>query len=98
MKKNGSESFAKDVRSKQSNILWPDGLHNGISVDKLLWKGSPNATLVQRVGIGIFGIAFLLFAAFFAQLAYRDHSIFWLLFTLCWIYIGARVFRNAFRK
>lgn len=98
MKANDPESFAKELRSRQRNTIWPDALNNGVGVDKLLWKGSPNATLVQRIGIGVFWGAFLIAAASFAQLAYRDHSIFLMLFTLLWAYVRGRILRNAFRK
>lgn len=43
----------------QRNTLWPDTLRNGALVDAFLWKGSPNATPIQRIGIALFGLLFL---------------------------------------
>src|SRR5262249_23568121 len=98
MKQHGRKSFMNDVRSRQSNTIWPDTLHNGSSVDRLLWYGSSTATLVQRVGIGIFGIFFLAFTAFLVWMAHRDQSTLLFLFAIPWLYLGIRVSANAFRK
>ncbi len=43
----------EEVSRRQRNTLWPDAMVNSSSVDALLWKGSPKATKVQRVGIVI---------------------------------------------
>jgi hypothetical protein len=40
---NGAEqqrTLSDKLRSKQRNIVWPDTLINGRSVDAFLWKGS----------------------------------------------------------
>ena len=49
----------EEVERRQRNTLWPDAMVNSGSVDALLWKGSPKATKVQRVGIVIWGLFFL---------------------------------------
>jgi hypothetical protein len=43
-----ADHLIEDVRASQRNTLWPDAMVNGSSVDGLLWKGSPKATMVQR--------------------------------------------------
>jgi hypothetical protein len=49
---------------------------NSSSVDALLWKGSPKATKVQRVGIAIWGLTFLSLGAFFLfVLASEQHPL-----------------------
>lgn len=95
---NSREHFEEEVKVRQRNTIWPDTLRNGLSVDKLLWKGSATATPTQRVGTGIFGFAFLIAAVSFGGLAYRQRSEFLAFFTLPWIYVGSRIFLNAFRR
>ncbi len=54
------EELAKEVEYRQRNTTWPDIKINASSVDELLWKGSPRITKVQRVGLAILGMAFIL--------------------------------------
>jgi hypothetical protein len=49
----------KEVSRRQRNTLWPDAMVNSSSVDALLWKGSPKATKVQRVGIVVWGLTLM---------------------------------------
>ena len=56
------ERLIEEIKAKQRNTVWPDTLMNGRSVDEFLWKGSPDAPLVQRMGAWIFGLAFMLIA------------------------------------
>ena len=51
----------KEIDRKQGAAKWPETLEAGRSVDEFLWKGDPKATLVQRVGLIIFGVGFLFF-------------------------------------
>ena len=74
MKNQSSKQLLNDVRARQRNTVWPDTLRNGLSVDGLLWKGCHNATTVQRVGIAIFGLAFLTAGLTFAYTAYSQRS------------------------
>jgi hypothetical protein len=53
-----NEKWIDEIESRQRNIVFPDTVRNGRSVDELLWKGSPDAPLVQRIGIALFGLTF----------------------------------------
>lgn len=58
-----------EVACKQRNTVWPDTAMNGSRVDEFLWKGSPSATGVQRVGAAIFGLFFAISGAVFLSFA-----------------------------
>jgi hypothetical protein len=55
-----SEQLVEATKAKQRNVDWRDAHMNGRTVDEFLWKGSPDASLVQRIGACLFGIAFVL--------------------------------------
>lgn len=92
------QRFVEDFKAKQSNTLWPDTLKNSKGVDEFLWKGSPDAPLVQRIGAWIFGLTFILLGFAFVDIAYEKHSAFDLVFSSIWFLIGGKVFLNGFRK
>jgi hypothetical protein len=72
---------------------------NGVRVDALLWKGSPKATKVQRIGIAIWGLTFLALGTFFTfVLAPELHSPLLAIIGLLVLALGARVTFNAFRR
>jgi len=110
MKRHRRESFIDDIRSKQRNIVFPDTVRNGRSVDVFLWNGSPDPPLVQRIVAWMFGLFFLALAelSLFVMVlgahrgvAFGDRVV-WILATLpvgsvC-AYAGARVFRNGFPR
>ncbi|HEY4362002.1 MAG TPA: hypothetical protein VGN17_13580 [Bryobacteraceae bacterium] len=50
------DQYVADLKARQRNIVFPDTVRNGRAVDKLLWKGDPDAPLVQRIGMLILGI------------------------------------------
>jgi hypothetical protein len=54
------EEVVNDVKFRQRNTTWPDVLVNASSADELMWKGSRRITRTQRVGVGIFGLFFVL--------------------------------------
>jgi hypothetical protein len=68
------EDFIREIEDRQRNIVWPGPLVNARLVDKLVWKGSPDATAVQRVGIAIFGLSFLLVGSVLLSFAKADSS------------------------
>ena len=59
MKPSGRRKSFSGIEARQRNIVWPDTLRNGALVDAFLWKGSPDATPTQRIGIALFGFLFL---------------------------------------
>jgi hypothetical protein len=89
----------EDVERSQRNTLWPDAMLNSSSVDALLWKGSPKATKVQRVGIAIFGLLFLSLGLFFMfALAPELHSPLVAVFGIFPFAVGIKVTFNAFKQ
>jgi hypothetical protein len=69
-------------------------------VDAFLWKGSPDATPIQRAGSAIFGLSFLAAGFTFAYMAVSrggsGPSLFIMLFGLFWVVIGGKLLGNAF--
>jgi hypothetical protein len=48
-----------ELEERQRAILVPDLIRSGRSVDDFMWNGDPKASLVQRIGLFIFGVFFL---------------------------------------
>ena len=92
------QKLTEEIKAKQSNILWPDAMKNSSGVDAFLWKGAPNAPLVQRIGAWIFGLFFLMAGASFLDLAYEKHSPLILVMSLGSFALGTRVCLNGFRR
>jgi Flp pilus assembly protein TadB len=57
------ERIREDAEERQRAILVPDLIRSGRSVDEFMWKGDPKASPVQRIGLLIFGVMFLVFFA-----------------------------------
>ena len=90
------DEITDKARAKQSNTIWPDTLRNTPSVDRLLWHGSPDATLVQRIGSLIFGLAFFSIGLAFSYWWTWRHLVLTLLLGLLMILLGIRVCFRAF--
>jgi hypothetical protein len=60
--KHPIEKLVDDVEFKQRNTTWPDAMVNASSVDEVLWKRSRHITKIQRVGVAVLGLAFVLCA------------------------------------
>ncbi len=88
----------EEVRAKQRNTVWPDATKNSRSVDVFLWKGSPNAPLVQRIGAWIFGLAFILIGLLWVDVAFERHSPVFGVLSIGWFAVGGKVFLNGFRR
>jgi hypothetical protein len=54
------DELIDETRAKQRNVVFPDTVRNARSVDAFLWRGSPDAPLVQRIGAWLFGSMFVL--------------------------------------
>ena len=63
--KHPIEKLADDVKSRQRNTTWPDAMLNASSVDEVLWKRSRHITKIQRVGVALLGLAFVLIGILF---------------------------------
>jgi len=69
------EQYLADLKARQRNIVFPDTVRNGRSVDKILWKGDPDAPLVQRIGTTIFGISYFAMGVGFWLLALQEKDL-----------------------
>ena len=98
--------FVRDAEARQSNILFPDTLRNGLSYNYFLWNGAPNATLVQRIGLVLYSLNSFTLSMCFVLLVAGDleENFSWTAFfigailSLPTTYIAARMLRNAFRR
>lgn len=98
------QQLIEEVSRKQRNIVWPDTMVNGRSVDEYLWKGSPDAPLVQRVGAWLFGLTFMLLATALIE-ATRESpergspasAILVVFIAVLFFLVGLKVFINGFR-
>jgi hypothetical protein len=104
MKRQSKSRMLDDIRARQRNTVWPDTLRNGRTVDAFLWKGSPHATIIQRVGIVVFASWSVIAGLFFSSLAHdvysegdSEASFILALPALFFLVIGCRLLRNAFR-
>jgi len=88
----------EDIRTKQSNTVWPDALINSQGVNEFLWKGNPDAPLVQRVAAWSFGIVFILGGVGWLAGAYQKHWWGIGVLSIVWFFIGVKVFLNGFRR
>src|SRR6185503_5589299 len=74
------DKFIDDVRARQRNIVFPDTLRGGRSVDAFLWNGSSNPSLVQRIVAWVFGLMFVISGLTFLPLVaeVRDKDGSWI--------------------
>jgi len=93
------EQVREEIEAKQRATVWPDTIRNGVSVDAFLWKGDPHAKPIQRAGLVVFGLNFLILSIVTISIFFAKHSedgIFpVLLLALGSLLISVRLFRNA---
>lgn len=102
MKAANRSKLLGEIDARQRNTIWPDTLRNAAFVDAFLWKGSPEATSLQRIGIALFGLLFLSPAVLLVCFWFLGEGsallrTLMLLFALPWAAIACKLFRNAFR-
>jgi hypothetical protein len=94
--------FIEEMEARQRNTVWPDTLLNGRSVDEFLWKGSPDAPLVQRIGAWVFGLTFMLLAMALIEIDRETtpdrKSIALVILAIAFLFVGLKVFLNGFRR
>jgi hypothetical protein len=95
--KDELREYIGQIERQQSNILWPDSLHNSRGVDELLWKGKKDAPLIQRAGIAVFALLFLTVGAAILLQAIDERSIIEGAFGGFSILLAIWLFRNALR-
>ena len=96
-KVEGRRRLIEDLKAKQRNTVWPDPLINSRGVDAFLWKGSPNPSMVQRIGAVLFGLFFICGAVMFASICAERHSL-WGILAFVFLYAGAKVLRNSWPR
>ncbi|MGD0443948.1 MAG: hypothetical protein ABSA39_08425 [Edaphobacter sp.] len=94
------ENLADDVRLRQRNTTWPDVMVNASSTDKLMWKGSPRITKVQRIGVALFGFLFVLGGLGIAISIRIDQGGWWLGIPIAaaFVLVGCKLLWNSVRK
>jgi hypothetical protein len=96
-----TERLVEEIRARQRNTVWPDTRVNGSAVDAFLWKGSPNPTLVQRIGAWILGLFFaligILLIGAIEERAPDAGNWLGVVAGLAFIALGGKVFRNGLR-
>src|SRR4051812_7585795 len=90
--------ITEEIKAKQRNIVWPYPLRNSRGVDELLWRGSSKATLVQRMGIVLFGLAYLLIAIAMISVGKEDSSIAFYAAGIGMLLLAAKVLINGIRR
>ncbi|HKF48564.1 MAG TPA: hypothetical protein VKB38_14495 [Terracidiphilus sp.] len=95
------EQVRAQIDAKQKAILWDDARKGGAAVDAFFWKGDPNARPIQRAGLIVFAMAFLLFSLAIASIPFEKHfedgwSVDFLMAAGA-LAISARLIRNALR-
>jgi len=96
--RKGLNRLVEQVKAKQRNIIWPDTMINGRGVDEFLWKGSPDAPLVQRIAAWVFGVFFVLASLAWLAAAFERHSVVVGVLSIAWFLVGGKVFLNGFRR
>jgi hypothetical protein len=91
-------SMLEEIKDKQRNIVWPDTLRNGRDVDALVFRGSPKATLVQRIGILLFGVALLMMAIAMIDVGKEGNSFAFYGAGIGLLLLGAWVLFNGMRR
>ena len=90
------EKIVDVVRRKQRNTAWPDLIVNASGADELMWKGSPRITKVQRIGVGLFGVTFLIFGISFASSFQGQWPAYLIAFAS--VAVGCKLLWNSLRK
>jgi hypothetical protein len=97
-RKKELDSYMASVEASQKNVIWPDVLRGSRSVDELLWKGARDAPLVQRIGVVILALAYLMVAVVFTSMAVEQGSWVTGVFAVIPFGVGGWFIRNALRK
>lgn len=92
------DSYIGSLQERQENVTWPHLLRNGRSVDEVIWKGVRGAPLVQRIGVAIFPVAFLLIGIALVSMASQQGRRVTFLVGGMMLLAGAWMVRNVFRK
>lgn len=92
------DSYIESLKVRQRNIVFPDVLRGGRSVDELLWKGARDAPLVQRIGVVILALAYVMVGAVFIAMAIEQGNWFTGAFAAVLFGVAGWFIRNALLK
>jgi hypothetical protein len=92
------QELVSDIQRRQRNTTWPDVMTNASSADALMWRGSRRITKVQRVGVGLFGLFFLLAGVSFASDSIRNGWWLELVISAAFSLVGLKLIWNSIRK
>jgi hypothetical protein len=97
--RNPIENLVDSVRQRQRSITYPDLIVNASSSDELMWKGSPRITRVQRIGVGVFGLVFLMGGVGLVNAIYGQDG-WWLSIPIgiAFVGVGCKLLWNSVRK
>ena len=102
MRRSGSkkelDSYIEDLKARQRNLVFPDVLRGGRSVDELLWKGARDAPLVQRIGVVILALAYVLVGIVFVSMSVEQGEWFTGAFAGLLFIAAGWFIRNALRR
>lgn len=89
----------EDIEARQRSVLWPDYLRATRNIYDFLWNGDPKPKVVQRVGLAIFGVTFLLMGIGFFSISSSDEAG-WInpmtVIGTLQVLFALRILRNAF--
>lgn len=105
---NEKPDFIKELEARQRNIWMGDQIRNSLPLYRFFWNGSPTATVIQRIGLALFGLVWLS-VAFSIEYTLAipesdsDPPVFVTLLIASVVafpfaYVGYRFVRNAFRR
>jgi hypothetical protein len=96
------DRIREDIEARQRNTVWPDTFRNSAIIDAFLWKGDPNAKPVQRIGLIILALFFLLLCLCLITVPFQenfeDGSSFVFFAALIPFLVAMRLLRNAFLR
>jgi hypothetical protein len=91
-------SYIESVKASQKNVTWPEVLRGGRSVDELFWKGARDASIIQRIGVVILALVYLMVGVVLVSMAVDQGSWFEIAFAAIPFAVGGWFIRNALRK
>jgi hypothetical protein len=92
------DNFIDEAAGRQRNIVFPDTVRNGRSVDAYLWSGSPDAPFVQRIGAWLIGLCLAFAGLSLLSLGFKEESRLLAFFSLPCILLGVKIFLNGCRR
>lgn len=92
----------RDVEERQKSILWEDQFRNNRRTTEFLWHGDPQAKPVQRIGLVVFAIFYVMIALVSFDAWYRsdpdERAPMLLVISGVLLLLAIRFIRNAFLR